>query len=286
MGEKIAMFKTKPYVSEKVWGYERWIVSTHEVGQATVDSCTEFIGGKNLSKIVGDKYPLLIKIIQANETLSVQVHPDDEYARQHEDSNGKTEGWYVLDAIDGASLITGLNKEYSSEQILLAIKENRIESCLRSVTVEKGDFIFIPAGTVHAIQGGLRLLEIQQSSDITYRLYDWGREREVHIDKGVSVIKNTKNELERPFSGKFSCSYFSLEKQDIRGKGTIQFTVDEDNITPAQKTQWVSLFILEGEGTLSSNTGEKLSVSKEDSIMVNLDEKIQGEGNFSVMKIF
>ena len=85
------MFKTQPYVSEKVWGYEKWIVSTHAAGQSTVDAQTEFIGGKELSGIVGNDYPLLIKLIQANDTLSVQVHPDDEYAREKEDTYGKTE---------------------------------------------------------------------------------------------------------------------------------------------------------------------------------------------------
>ena len=158
MQQNIAMFKTQPFVSEKVWGYERWIVSVHPAGQSLVDEATPQIGGTPLNAIVGASYPLLIKIIQANETLSVQVHPNDDYARLHEHSAGKTECWYVLDAVPDAKIIYGLQKDYSRSELETAIRDNRIERCLRSVPVSKGDFIFIPAGTVHAIQGGLRLL--------------------------------------------------------------------------------------------------------------------------------
>ncbi|MGP1523202.1 MAG: type I phosphomannose isomerase catalytic subunit, partial [Treponema sp.] len=91
------MFKTEAFVSEKIWGYERWILSTHKAGEALAEKSTEFIGGKKLSSIIGADYPLLVKVIQADETLSVQVHPDDEYARIHENSAGKTECWYILD---------------------------------------------------------------------------------------------------------------------------------------------------------------------------------------------
>ena len=112
------MFKTQAFISERVWGYERWIASVHPAGQATVDGTTEFIGGKNLSSVIGDSYPLLIKIIQANEVLSVQVHPDDDYARIHENSAGKTECWYILDAKPGASLIYGLSGEYGRLSLL------------------------------------------------------------------------------------------------------------------------------------------------------------------------
>lgn len=286
MGEKVSMFKTQPYVSEKVWGYERWLISTHKTGQSKVDEQTEFIGGKALSRIAGDEYPLLIKLIQANETLSVQVHPDDEYARTHENSSGKTECWYVLDAASQATLICGLNKDYTEEELHEAIKKDALESCLREIPVEKGDFIYIPAGTVHAIQGGLRLLEVQQSSDITYRLYDWGRPREIHVDKGVSVTKNNSSEPEKPFSGEFSCEYFTLELQSISRKGTIEFSFDEENLSPAQKTDWVSFFVIDGEAVCSSNTGESFKITKEDSIMVHLGEKISIEGTVTVMKMF
>ena len=280
------MFKTTPFVSEKVWGYERWIVSTHAAGQSHADDATEFIGGKELSRIVGPDYPLLIKLIQADDTLSVQVHPDDKYAREKEDTYGKTECWYVLDAAEGATLICGLNKEYSSQEIHKAIKENTLEALLREIPVKKGDFIFIPAGTVHAIQGGLRLLEVQQPSDITYRLYDWGRPREIHVEKGVEVIKNIRTEAQNPFSGHFSCEYFTLERQTISNTGKIEFSIHAENPTPALETKWLSFFVIEGEGTCTSNTGESFTVSKEDTVMVRLEEKITVEGTMTIMKMY
>ena len=209
------MFKTKPYVSEKVWGYENWIVSTHKVGQSLNAETDE-----NISNLLGNDYPLLIKLIQANETLSVQVHPEDDYAARVENTYGKTECWYILDAKPNATLVCGLNKDYSREELSEAINNNTLDNCLKYVPVEKGDFVFIPAGTVHAIQGGLRILEIQQPSDITYRLYDWGRPREIHIEKGLDVTKAFAPNPEKPFSKNFSCNYFNLIQQDVTAKDT------------------------------------------------------------------
>ena len=276
------MFKTQPFVSEKVWGYERWIVSVHPAGKSLVDDTTPQIGGKPLNAIVGVSYPLLIKIIQANETLSVQVHPDDDYARIHEHSAGKTECWYVLDAVPDAKIIYGLQKDYSRSELETAIRDNTLERCLRSVPVAKGDFIFIPAGTVHAIQGGLRLLEVQQSSDITYRLYDWGRPREVHIQKGLDVLRYLpKSTLtpEHPFSGKSVCPYFRLEKKDFPTTGTISFSAFD---TPAAKTGWCGLFIIAGSGTLEivkngilkTVESRTLQVKAEDCIMVRREAAV------------
>ena len=282
MQQNMMMFKTQPFVSEKVWGYERWIVSVHPAGQSLVDEATPQIGGTPLNAIASASYPLLIKIIQANETLSVQVHPDDDYARLHEHSTGKTECWYVLDAVPDAKIIYGLQKDYSRSELEAAIRNNTIERCLRSVPVSKGDFIFIPAGTVHAIQGGLRLLEVQQSSDITYRLYDWGRPREVHIQKGLDVLRYLpKSTLmpEHPFSGKSVCPYFRLEKKDFSVAGTISFSAFD---TPAAKTGWCSLFIISGSGTLeiAENSilgtvgAPSLQVTAEDCIMVRRDAAV------------
>ena len=282
MQQCITMFKTQPFVSEKVWGYERWIVSVHPAGQSLVDDTTPQIGGTPLEAIAGASYPLLIKIIQANETLSVQVHPDDDYARLHEHSAGKTECWYVLDAVPDAKIIYGLQKDYSRSELETAIRDNTIERCLRSVPVSKGDFIFIPAGTVHAIQGGLRLLEVQQSSDITYRLYDWGRPREVHVQKGLDVLRYLPESAltpEHPFRGKSVCPYFKLEKKDFPVAGTISFSAFA---TPAAKPGWCSLFIIAGSGTLEiakngileTAGAPSLQVAAEDCIMVRREAAI------------
>ena len=212
----------------------------------------------------------------------MQVHPDDDYARLHEHSAGKTECWYVLDAVPDAKIIYGLQKDYNRSELETAIRDNTIEHCLRSVPVSKGDFIFIPAGTVHAIQGGLRLLEVQQSSDITYRLYDWGRPREVHVQKGLDVLRYLPESAltpEHPFSGKSVCPYFRLEKKFFSVAGTISFSAFD---TPAAKTGWCSLFIIAGSGTLEiAENGiletvgaPSLQVTAEDCIMVRRDTAV------------
>lgn len=210
----------KPLHFDKIWGYEDWIASTHKDGPQP-----EFV------KIAGN-FPLLVKIIQADSTLSVQIHPDDKTAVELEGAGnrGKTECWYVLDAKPDARLVYGFKKDYSIEEIKKAIDDEKIESLLNQVHVKKGDFIFIPSGTVHAIGGGLRLLEVQQSCNITYRFYDWGRGRELHIEKGLKSIKTSaqiKNDLNgsakingevfdlakiSPFGRYFDCEYFSIEK--------------------------------------------------------------------------
>ena len=274
------MFRTKPFVAEKVWGYERWLVSTHSAGVARIEGEDEAIETRT------GAYPLLIKVIQADQTLSVQVHPDDAYAKEHENSAGKSECWYILDAAPDSAIVYGLNGRYSREELEKAINEHRLEPCLRSVPVAKGDFVFIPAGTVHAIQGGLRLLEVQQTSDVTYRLYDWGRPREVHVQKGLDVIKqeDTPLEPERPFSGRFVCPYFSLARYDLSISSTCLFIspfdlrgradIDIDFKTPATKRKWYSFFVLSGSGLLISSDGSKITVKHEDCVMVHIDERL------------
>lgn len=280
------MFKTKPYVSEKVWGYENWIVSTHKVGQSLNAETDE-----NISNFLGNDYPLLIKLIQANETLSVQVHPEDDYAARVENTYGKTECWYILDAKPNATLVCGLNKDYSREELSEAINNKTLDNCLKYVPVEKGDFVFIPAGTVHAIQGGLRILEIQQPSDITYRLYDWGRPREIHIEKGLDVTKAFAPNPEKPFSKNFSCNYFNLIQQDVTAKDTkINLSPNNEN-SPAFKTGYITLFVLSGTGTLFSKTENKeIRVNPEDTIIVKSDEELFASPSssecLSFMKIF
>jgi mannose-6-phosphate isomerase len=157
--------------------------------------------------------------------------------------------------------------------------------------VEKGDFVFIPAGTVHAIQGGLRILEIQQPSDITYRLYDWGRPREIHIEKGLDVTKAFAPNPEKPFSKNFSCNYFNLIQQDVTAKDTkINLSPNNKN-SPAFKTGYITLFVLSGTGTLFSKTENKeIRVNPEDTIIVKSDEELFATPSssecLSFMKIF
>ncbi len=278
------MFKTSPFVSEKVWGYERWILSTHAAGQSTVLEGDDRFAGKQLSDAVGSDYPLLAKIIQADDTLSVQVHPDDEYARCFEYTSGKSECWYVLGATSDARIVCGLNRNYTKEELAAAINNKKLEDCLRYILVQKGDFVYIPSGTVHAVCGGVRLLEVQEPSDITYRLYDWGRPREIHVEKALDVLKCNAPDVVKQFDDVFSCDYFTLEKGSAIG--SVEITSDVGFMactssvggkkpeTPAVKRGWVSLFILEGAGTVTSSDCTSLSVKAEDTIMFRTDEQL------------
>ncbi|MBO4319513.1 MAG: class I mannose-6-phosphate isomerase [Treponema sp.] len=258
------MLKLNAIVSDKIWGYELWKASTHKNG------CQ-----KEFLDFAGGDYPLLVKVIQADDVLSIQVHPDDEKAKELEGCRGKTECWYVLDAKEGASLIYGMNGNYSDEVIKTAVSNNNLESYLNSVQVERGDFVYIPSGTVHAIGAGLRLLEVQQSCDITYRLYDWGRGRECHLDKAVKCIKNPDTE-KFTFDRKFECPYFTLEK--IQTKENHSFTIKCMNKEGPLSTALV--FILEGSGTIN---GEK--AEKEDIFAFKDGEKLNTVGNLTMMLI-
>ncbi len=130
--------------------------------------------------------PLLVKFVFTSERLSVQVHPNDDFAAAHENSRGKTEMWYVMRADPGARIAIGFRESISRERLREAAVSGEIEQLLNWLEVQAGDAFFIPAGTVHAIGGGLALCEIQQHSDVTYRLYDYGRPRELHLDKAHS----------------------------------------------------------------------------------------------------
>ncbi|MBQ9539403.1 MAG: class I mannose-6-phosphate isomerase [Treponema sp.] len=264
------MIKLNAIKSDKIWGYELWIASTHPNG------CQ-----KDLEKFVGGDYPLLVKVIQANDKLSVQVHPDDETAQLYEHCRGKTECWYVLSADKDTQLVHGMNGIYSASEIRKAIETNSLSDFLRYVKVEAGDFIYIPAGTVHAIGGGLRLLEVQQSSDITYRLFDWGRGRECHIEKGIASIKSGGVRSVSKFPGVFSCPYFLMEEITVESSYITQLPGTKsgaaDDIKPSD---YALFFVIDGEGEMN---GEK--ACKEDIFAFAPGEELKASGNLHIMKI-
>lgn len=185
----------EPLLVEKPWGGtwlgrrygsskpigEAWLLSTLEEGQSRID-------GRPLREVVGD-LKFVVKIIDTAQPLSVQVHPNDEWASKLENSRGKTECWLILDAKPGAGVYMGLAEGVSGEEFAAALAGGRsVEKLVRFHPVRRGDFIVVPAGTIHAIGGGVTLLEVQQASGITYRLWDWDRPgRELHIDKGLQV---------------------------------------------------------------------------------------------------
>ena len=186
---------------------EAWVCSTHPDGTSTVPTTNqpltdvleknpEYLGTHPLSITCGKpELPILIKLIDAKQNLSVQVHPDDEYAKQYEGQWGKTEMWYVLGARPESSLIYGFNRDVSKAEVRNAVEDGTVEKLLNYVPVHTGDLFFIEPGTVHAIGAGCLIAEIQQSSNLTYRLYDYGRvgkdgkQRELHLDKALDVAR-------------------------------------------------------------------------------------------------
>ena len=242
---------------------ESWDVACHENGTGVVangrfkgisfDKLIESHGEKVLGrKYVNKKFPLLVKLINSNDNLSVQVHPNDEYAKIKENSFGKTEAWYVIDAEEGAELIVGTNG-CTKEQFQDAIKNNTVENCLNRIKVKKGDGFLINSGLVHAIGKGLIIAEIQQNSDITYRVYDYGRPREIHVEKSLEVIDfslkpETLVEDYKEYDGyKFTSlcknKYFSIDK----------CVVDTNYISSTNGDNFVILTIVDGSGKVTGN---------------------------------
>ena len=269
------MLKLNPIKSDKIWGYELWIASTHPNG------CQE-----DFKSACGGDYPLLVKVIQADDTLSVQIHPDDKFAVELEGqgNRGKTECWYVLDAASDAKLVYGLKDGVTKEELRSAIENNTLEPYLNFVSVKKGDFIFIPSGTVHAIGSGLRLMEVQQSCDLTYRFYDWGRGREVHVEKALAVIKENKDFPVGAFPGTFECQYFYIDEIDVKGGWSMFCSREHEEATPSD---WQLLYVLSSEKAVIRNGGDKVSkiIAAEEIYAIQPGEKITIEGKAKILRI-
>src|ERR1700733_9505379 len=196
-------FRLKPWFSERVWGrrdLRPWYADTGTselVGEAwlTGPQClveTGQFAGRTLAEVagaLGGEFPLLVKLLFPNEKLSVQVHPDDAQARAMGETRGKTECWYVLEAEPGAYVSLGLKNGVAVADVAASVADGTMESLIERAPVAVGDMLFVDAGTVHAIGPGVVLLETQQTSDVTYRLYDYGQPRELHLEKGLQVIK-------------------------------------------------------------------------------------------------
>ena len=182
----------------------------------------------------------------------------------------------------GAELIYGFNRDIDAEQIREAIDNGSITSLVNTVEVHKNDLFFIESGTVHAIGGGLRLMETQQSCDLTYRLYDWGRGREVHIEKGLAVIKREEMQPVAPFPGEFDCKYFSLERIDVKGGWSMYCSGEAGQPDDVQL-----LYILSEDKAVIREAGEQIGkkILAEEIYAVKPGEKITVEGRASIMRI-
>ena len=194
-----------PRFLEKVWGSQHlspWFPdSVSQIGEVWMEGPR------------GEPLPLLIKFLFTTDRLSVQVHPNDGYASRHHQSNGKTEMWHILRAAPGAQIALGLKQTLTSEELRAASESGAIEQRLNLIEVKPGETYFVPAGTIHAIGGGIALCEIQQQSDVTYRLYDYGRPRELHLDRGIEVSAlNAYVAPAAPVDCLAECAYFRTER--------------------------------------------------------------------------
>lgn len=223
------------------------------------------------------RFPLLLKILDANDVLSVQVHPTDAYAAGHETTGdtGKEETWYVIEARDGAKLIKGLKKGTTSEEFTRLLSEGRLEECLNAFEVSPGDVVHVPTGTVHAIGAGTLLAEIQRNSNVTYRVYDWGRvgadgtPRQLHIDQAMEVI-DWEQDLPDTITPEvvsddgclvldrlFRCEFYEIENW----RGTGEFSVDPGG------EAFRLVIVLSGSGRMCYG-GDRLNIAKGESYLV------------------
>ena len=312
-------FKFEPYLKSVLWGgekiakYKGIVTDQHNIGESWeisgVDGHESVVAegddkGLNLRQIIekykgdlvgnavyakyGDTFPLLVKIIDAKGDLSVQVHPDDTLAKARHNSYGKTEMWYIIDAEEGAPIYAGLSKQITPKEYEKLVAENAIMDVIARHDSHAGDLFFLPAGRIHAIGAGNLLAEIQQTSDITYRVYDFdrrdanGNPRELHTEQAKDAIDYTvypeyKSEYDR--NGKSAtplvkCQYFDVKREIIDGVSTIDASTDS----------FMIIMCLDGEATITDNLGGVTHVKKGESILVPaVITSMKAEGNATFM---
>ncbi|MBP5180218.1 MAG: cupin domain-containing protein [Clostridiales bacterium] len=296
LGVKVdPILKLRPTFKEYIWGGSRlktdfgmvtdmdkiaeaWVLSAHPDGQ------TRVINGRHRGMYLGKyietvgkatlgwkcsslrAFPLLVKLIDASSDLSVQVHPDDDYALENESSYGKNEMWYVIDSAPGSGLYVGFKRDVTRQEVEASVKDGTITDLLNFVPTKKGDVFFIPSGTVHAIGAGNLICEVQQSSNCTYRLYDYGRvdrygnSRELHLEKALDVMDYTKYEpqrIEEEGNVICRCKYFEALVYDVDGEITV----------PADDSKFDAAVCIDGSGKIICADSE-VSVSRGESVFL------------------
>lgn len=295
------MYKFEPLIKQMIWGSESWQISG-VAGSETIVACGED-KGKTLNQIVkeqkenligeenyqrfGDEFPLLIKFIDAKRDLSIQVHPNDKIAKKHGKSHGKTEMWYALDCASDAKLYCGLKKEITPAEYKAMVDNDTITDALACYEVKEDDVFYIPAGRIHAIGGGCKVAEIQQTSDVTYRIYDYKRKdkdgnyRELHTEKAAESIDYT---VQANYRTKYQptknegvliaeCPYFTTAIYDLTEPMTLDYS---------ELDSFVILIAVKGEGAIIAN-GEELVFAKGDTILLPAttgEVKVKGEIKF------
>ena len=295
------MYKFQPLIKQMIWGSESWQISG-VAGNETIVACGED-KGKSLNELVsqqkeklvgeenykrfGNEFPLLIKFIDAKQDLSIQVHPNDEIAHKHGKSRGKTEMWYALPCAPSAQLYCGLKKQITPEEYKQMVDNDTITDALARYEVKEDDTFFIPAGRIHAIGGGCVVAEIQQTSDVTYRIYDYKRKdkdgnyRELHTQLAsesidYTVLPNYRTEYE-PAKNEgvqiAECPYFTTAVYDLTEPMTLDYS---------ELDSFVILIAVKGEGTITAD-GEEMEFKKGDTILLPAttgEVKISGEVKF------
>lgn len=300
-GQKLKTILNKP-ITSKITG-ESWELSTVE-GDVSVVANGEY-KGKSLSELINDnpneilgtevhqqfgkQFPLLFKYLDAREDLSIQVHPNDELAKKRHNSFGKTEMWYVMQADKEARIIVGFKENSNADNYLENLENKSLLSILDDVKVEEGDVFFLETGTVHAIGAGLVIAEIQQTSDITYRLYDFdrvdaaGNQRELHVDLALEAINYNKVDTHKKYDKKLNesntvvdCPYFTTNFLPLDG----EISVDKPGNT------FTVYMCVDGSFELESN-GEKFEYIKGDTILIPAALKTFSiNGKASILEIY
>jgi mannose-6-phosphate isomerase len=324
--KKLYPLKFKPVFDDRIWGgdkirtrlgldfsplercAEAWVLSGYEGKQTTVSN--GFLAGNEINELVeiymdelvgekvfeasGNVFPLLIKFIDSRDWLSIQVHPDDELAHKRNQPNGKTEMWYVLDADENAQLIAGFNGKISQKQYLEHFREKTLPEILNYEKVSQGDVFYMPAGRIHALGPGVLLTEIQQTSDATYRIYDWdrkdsnGNERELHNELALAAIDfNTYPEYKTRYKSKLN--------ESSRLVSSPYFSTNLVELAQALRKDYEELdsFVIyictEGKMTLKYDNDDKITVSKGEVLLIPaiIDTiEIYPEGKVKFLEVF
>ncbi len=265
-----------------LWDEQSQVANGDFEGDEINDLVETFMGdlvGESVFDKYGEQFPLLLKIIDANDWLSVQVHPDDELAEKREIGYGKTEMWYVMQADQDAELVMGFNREMSREDYANVLKNNALQQVLNREKVAKNDVFFIPAGRVHALGPGIMVAEIQQTSDTTYRIYDWdridvaGMPRELHVAQSVEAIDGRMPESYRTEVADVmnktvpvvDCQYFATNLLQLQG----EMQKDYSNLD-----SFVILMPLEGKFSLTWENGAVFVKQGECILIPNLIKKV------------
>ena len=249
------------------------------------------VGKENYERF-GDEFPLLIKFIDAHQNLSIQVHPDDETARRHGKGHGKTEMWYVLKSASGAQLYNGLRQHITPETYKQMVEDGTITNALAHYTVHEGDVFFIPAGRIHSIGAGTFVAEIQQTSDVTYRIYDFKRKdkngnyRELHTEKAAEAIDYTVHESYRTYYEPMqdegvqliACPHFTTAVYDLNDPMTIDYS---------ELDSFVVYIGLQGSCELTDDHGETISFREGESVLIPATTRtIKVEGTIKFLETY